>query len=204
MTDCVQSSFCAPCVANQTLQMVLKDSGTGQQKVKHAGMFTEKWKLPIMQYLRETSSKVGTFAWDSNLCYSICCRPCAVGSLMERTIGMPFWFGCLFVRDPWVARNLYRYHYNIAGVDLEECLFPFLYSFCFNAFCFENVLEICSISAFMFAGVLTAHLSADEDIRKHVLRLENLTDQSLNERDEEGLLLTDISYSALTVPQDDL
>ena len=91
ITDCVQSSFCAPCVANQTLQMVLKDSGTGQQKVKPAGMFTEKWKLPLMQYLRETSSKVGTFAWDSNLCYSICCRPCAIGSLMERTIGMPFW-----------------------------------------------------------------------------------------------------------------
>ena len=92
ITDCVESSFCAPCVANQTLHMVLKENGTSQRKVKAAGMFTEKWKVSLTQYLREASSKVGTFACDSNLFYSTCCRPCAVASLMEKTIGMPFWW----------------------------------------------------------------------------------------------------------------
>ena len=53
----------------------------------------------------------------TNCLYSTFCYPCAVGSLLNTSIGMPWYFGCLCVNS-FAAYNILRYQYNIEGNEL--------------------------------------------------------------------------------------
>ncbi|CAE7362170.1 unnamed protein product [Symbiodinium microadriaticum] len=51
--------------------------------------------------------------------------PCAMGSLLENGMGMPWYMGCCCV-NVCTARNLLRYQYRIHGNDfVEECAIPY-------------------------------------------------------------------------------
>lgn len=59
-----------------------------------------------------------------NYLYSCFCMPCAVGDMLERAVGMPWYLGCLCT-NVWAARNLMRYEYRVQGNDvLEEMVLP--------------------------------------------------------------------------------
>ena len=60
-----------------------------------------------------------------NCFLATCCNPCAVGSAMETSMGMPWLMGCACV-NPFLARNLMRYHWRMKGDDALEMLTPLL------------------------------------------------------------------------------
>mmetsp|Transcript_25169 Transcript_25169/g.25374 ORF Transcript_25169/g.25374 Transcript_25169/m.25374 type:complete len:250 (+) Transcript_25169:78-827(+) len=69
----------------------------------------------------------------SNCMYGTCCICCAMGTGMERAIGMPWWMGCLCV-GPCAGHQLMRYQYRIRGSDIggdliaPSCLFYLAYA----------------------------------------------------------------------------
>jgi len=83
ISDMLHSIVFFPCVANQTLQtsIIRRNPTSNGGRSYNIG----RWQVPAMTFFEDKSS------WDSNLLFSAMCAPCAVGILLERTIGMPFW-----------------------------------------------------------------------------------------------------------------
>lgn len=109
--DCVKSTFCPCCSVNQLLQTAAVHGPAG---IPLAGKEhnTDNWIRSI-----------GSCTFGS-CCFALFCLPCAIGSAVEGSTGMPFWMGCCCVNF-CSARNIIRYHYRIHGNDLlEECLIP--------------------------------------------------------------------------------
>jgi len=67
--------------------------------------------------------------YSCNECmYATCCCPCAIGTTLSNTVGMPFLMGCCCV-GLCGARNLVRYQYRIGGDE------------CFDDFCFPAMIS---------------------------------------------------------------
>lgn len=110
--DCYTSVFCPCCVANQAYQTA-KDRGV---PVDNGGRYANvnQFTIPIPP----------PTATVQNYMYSCCCMPCAIGDMMERAVGMPWYLGCCCT-NVWAARNIMRYEYRIQGNDvLEEVVAP--------------------------------------------------------------------------------
>ena len=58
-----------------------------------------------------------------NCLFATFCTPCAVGSVMDTTMGMPWMMACCCV-NPFLARNLMRYHWRMKGDDTMEMVTP--------------------------------------------------------------------------------
>lgn len=111
-SDCYTTSFCPCCVANQAYQTA-KDFGN---PVTNGGRFANVH--PFTTRLPPPEASVQEYA------YSFCCTPCAIGNIMERSVGMPWYLGCCCV-NVVSARNIMRYQYRLKGDDvMEELVAP--------------------------------------------------------------------------------
>mmetsp|Transcript_8709 Transcript_8709/g.8823 ORF Transcript_8709/g.8823 Transcript_8709/m.8823 type:complete len:246 (+) Transcript_8709:96-833(+) len=101
--DMLTVCFCPCCSANQ--------------------MYQTAWNKgnPVREYSGFHNNS-GTFQTShgctfSNCLYGSCCCCCAVGTGMERALGMPWWMGCLCL-NPCAAHQLMRYQYRVRGSDI--------------------------------------------------------------------------------------
>jgi len=60
-----------------------------------------------------------------NFVLAAVCNPCATGSAVETATGMPWVMACCCV-NPFLARNIIRYHWRLKGDDAVEMLAPLL------------------------------------------------------------------------------
>eukprot|EP01038_Epipyxis_sp_PR26KG_P009332 gene9332-12574_t len=113
--DCLLSTFCSCCVANQLFQTSYRLGNP----VKNSGGY----------HNNIGEKQTTTPCTCSACCYSLWCFPCATGKALERSIGMPFFLGCCCV-NPCTASQLVRYQYRIKGSDIgADLVFPYvLYS----------------------------------------------------------------------------
>eukprot|EP01038_Epipyxis_sp_PR26KG_P009547 gene9547-12858_t len=113
--DCLVTTFCSCCVANQLFQTSYKRGNP----VKNSGGY----------HNNTGEMQTTTPCTCSACCYSCWCFPCATGNALEKSIGMPFFFGCCCV-NPCTASQLVRYQYRIKGSDIgADLIFPYvLYS----------------------------------------------------------------------------
>lgn len=100
--DCYMTMFCPCCTINQMIQT------------------TTAYGLPTqdggrMRNVNQFTTEAGNCTCGTCM-YSLFCCPCAIGSTMEKAIGMNFWFGCCCV-NMCTARNVVRYQYRLAGDD---------------------------------------------------------------------------------------
>ena len=109
--DCVTAVFCPCCSTNQLYQTTKL---YGPPSIDSGSNFNVgSWIHPF-----------GSANFQDCLC-SFFCMPCAMGKLMEETMGMPWCMGCCCV-NVCAARNLIRYQYRIRGNELvEECTIPY-------------------------------------------------------------------------------
>lgn len=121
--DFFNALFCPCCSANQLYQTAKARGNPTSNGGNH---------LNVHQF----QTKFGS--GDAHSClYSCFCMPCAVGTMLEDSIGMPWYMGCCCVNVP-TARNLIRYQYRIYGKDtLEECVFPW------SMYCFGKCVDRC-------------------------------------------------------------
>lgn len=115
--DCFLGMFCPCCVINQVAQT------------------TQRYGRPNAFVGPENNNSFFTAQAGNdccaNCCYATFCLPCAIGTSLEHSMGMPFCMGCMFANF-CISRNLMRYHYRIKGSDcMEDCFFP--YGICFLA-----------------------------------------------------------------------
>lgn len=121
--DCWTAFFCPCCTANQLYQTTKK---YGQGSVDGGLMYN-------------TGTWMNTYGSGTlqDCLYSFFCMPCSTGKILERSIGMPWYLGCLCT-NTCAARNLIRYQYRIAGNDLiEECAIPY------GLKCFGDITQSC-------------------------------------------------------------
>ena len=109
LDDIVYGLCCPCCVTNQLYQTTKRLGNTS----RFGG--------------REYNRDVFQASLMKDICYNCClatfCMPCAIGSTLESAIGMPFCIGCFCV-NPFLARNIMRYHYRIAGDENLETIVP--------------------------------------------------------------------------------
>lgn len=109
--DCLLGLFCPCCTINQVLQT------------------TKQYGRPHPTVGPEQHNQVFSVL-DNNECFANCmystfCLPCAIGTSLERSMGMPFILGCCCTNF-CIARNLLRYHYRLIGNDCcEDCVAPY-------------------------------------------------------------------------------
>jgi hypothetical protein len=61
--------------------------------------------------------------WE-NCCYATFCLPCAIGTSLNMSMGMPFYMGCCCA-NLCISRNLLRYQYRLDGQDcFDDCFKP--------------------------------------------------------------------------------
>jgi Cys-rich protein (TIGR01571 family) len=124
-SDCYTATFCPCCAANQVYQTAKMRGSVVENGGREANVNEFVTPLPPPT------------ATVQNYLYSCCCMPCAMGDIMERSFGMPWYLGCACVNVP-LARNLMRYEYRIKGNDvLEELVVP-----C-GANCVSHVAQQC-------------------------------------------------------------
>jgi len=109
--DCLLGTFCSCCIINQLIHTTKE---YGRPNLTTGAMFN--------------SSPLGMFPRHGNCCSNcLCatfCMPCSFGTILQRSMGMPFWMGCLCMNF-CMTRNVLRYHYRLNGSDLcEECFLP--------------------------------------------------------------------------------
>eukprot|EP01038_Epipyxis_sp_PR26KG_P015896 gene15896-21557_t len=110
--DCLVSTFCSCCAANQLFQTSYKRGNP----VRSNGGY--HYNTGIWQ----TSTPCSCIL----CCYSLWCFPCAVGRAMEISVGMPYLLGCCCV-SPCAASQLIRYQYRIQGSDIgADLIFPLI------------------------------------------------------------------------------
>lgn len=97
-------TLCCPCCA--TNQMFQESNRRGMPAKEFAG-YHNNVGASVTQPKCECSS----------CCYSFLCGPCAIGTGLERALGMPWWFGCCCVNS-CMAHQLMRYQYRIKGNDV--------------------------------------------------------------------------------------
>mmetsp|Transcript_15295 Transcript_15295/g.23034 ORF Transcript_15295/g.23034 Transcript_15295/m.23034 type:complete len:278 (+) Transcript_15295:72-905(+) len=108
-TDCIIPTFCYCCSANQIYQ-TSKRIGRTYQSGRQFN--TQEFQTPL-----------GSGSLQDGL-YACFCMQCAVGTALQRAVGMPFYLGCCCM-TPFAARNVFRYQFHIQGDDmLQECAAP--------------------------------------------------------------------------------
>ena len=113
--DCWTAIFCPCCSANQLYQTT-----------KQYGSISTDGGL-----IHNTGTWINNYGSGTlhDCIYAFFCMPCSNGKILERSIGMPWYMGCLCT-NACTARNLIRYQYRIAGNDvLEECAVPYALKF---------------------------------------------------------------------------
>lgn len=61
----------------------------------------------------------------ANCCYATFCLPCAIGTSLNMSMGMPFYMGCCCA-SYCISRNLLRYQYRLQGQDcFDDCCSPY-------------------------------------------------------------------------------
>lgn len=140
LNDCLVSTFCYPCVANQMFATTYEK---GAAEHLHDGGYT---------YNREKYESNWQFNCHDFM-YACCCMPCATGTAMEIILGMPWYLGCCCV-SPCAASQLMRYHYRIKGSDVGgDCLIP-VSAFTIGLTC---TCSFCGIPAICMGGVLFSY-----------------------------------------------
>jgi hypothetical protein len=141
--DCMYSTCCSCCVANQVYQTT---KAYGHVSPTDAGpLFNQT------EFNNNFSSGNGALMRCLGAFF---CTQCMMGQVMERSIGMPFWLGLCWV-NPFLGRNLMRYHYRIrphTNNDFtEECLVPT------GVVCLDSVIKPSfPLIDCVFRGVLAA------------------------------------------------
>lgn len=109
--DCVAGVLCPCCTINQVLQT------TAQFGHPHGNVGPEH-NYHMFHAVNDEEC--------CNQClYATFCLPCAIGTSLSQSMGMPFFLGCC-CSNFCIARNLLRYHYRMKGDDcLEDCLAPY-------------------------------------------------------------------------------
>jgi len=107
--DCMIPTFCTCCAVNQMYQTVIIK---GNPSTDGGSRFNLK-----------AFSHESTQYSCKECMYAMCCCPCAIGTTLSNTVGMPFFMGCCCV-SLCGARNIVRYQYRIGGDE------------CFDDYCF--------------------------------------------------------------------
>jgi hypothetical protein len=107
--DCLMGTFCSCCVVNQIYQTT---KAYGAANPESGGA-------------RFNTGRFGEIGSNKTPCcdclYAFFCMPCAVGTVIERSVGLPCIFGFCCGSLCW-ARNITRYQYRIAGNDcMDDC-----------------------------------------------------------------------------------
>jgi hypothetical protein len=151
--DCMYGTFCSCCVANQLYQTTKLlgnpsplDSGPGYNINTFNNTFTSGPGV-FMRFL-------GAF----------CCTPCMMGQVMENSIGMPFWLGCLCVH-PFMGRNVMRYHYRIRPYTSGDATDDLLIPCC--AVCAQHIIRFPLLDCVVMTAVATSvmQMFKEADIR---------------------------------------
>lgn len=155
LQDCCYTTFCTPCAVNQMYQTTkaLGLANPNAGKKFNVGRFGEKGV---------DSGSCGKF------CYAACCLPCAVGYSIEKSVGLPCVYGCLFGSVCW-ARNITRYQFRIRGSDcFEDCccigLTLYLPMLCMvgGVFCFP-----CASAGYIYVAGEIGKILSEADVRNH-------------------------------------
>lgn len=137
--DIAINLFCPCCSVNQMLQTAVD---RGNPSIGVGSRYnTRQFSSKAMYYCTGASNDAGNIAevdyeavpiTFSQWLYACFCTPCAIGSSLETSTGLPFILGCCCV-NPWYARNITRYQYRIQGNEVtEECLGPLCLSYVFG------------------------------------------------------------------------
>lgn len=111
LEDCMYGLFCPCCTINQVAQT--------------ASQLGKPYPDVGPEHNRYPPSIQQNADCCENCCYTTFCLPCAIGTTLQSSMGMPFWMGCL-CSNFCIARNLVRYHYRLSGSDIgEDCLLPY-------------------------------------------------------------------------------
>lgn len=109
--DLCYGLFCPCCVINQVAQT------TSQYGRPYAEVGPEYNRYPAA--VQQNTECI------ENCCYTTFCLPCAIGTTLQLSMGMPFWMGCC-CSNLCISRNLVRYHYRLNGSDIgEDCILPY-------------------------------------------------------------------------------
>jgi len=103
MSDCCLTVFCPCCATNQMFQ---EANRRGMPAREFAGYHNNLGN-------RATEMKCEM----KSCCYACCCGPCAIGTGLERALGLNWWVGCCCVNS-CMAHQLMRYQYRIKGNDM--------------------------------------------------------------------------------------
>lgn len=132
--DCLLSTFCTCCVVNQLYQTT---SIKGNPTTDGGAHFNTQKFTPT------PCNFVGCL-------YASFCLPCSLGTILQDSVGMPFFLGCCCF-NLFNARNVVRYQYRInhhinsTSDCSEECLIPwgvYILANCTLSF-FCPCLQIC-------------------------------------------------------------
>jgi hypothetical protein len=151
--DCMYSTCCSCCVANQLYQTT---KAYGNPSPNDVGP-----QYNVNTFNNTFASGDGVFC---NFIAAFCCTPCTMGKVMEKSIGMPFYLGCLYM-NPFIGRNVMRYHYRLrpytSSDNTEELMVPAA------AVCLQQVFKFPLIDCFVRAGIAASvmQLSKEADIR---------------------------------------
>lgn len=109
--DLIYGMFLPCCTINQVLQT------TRQYRRPYPGSGKEANGLPF-----SSQNNKECFA---DCIYSTFCLPCAIGTTLNTSTGMPFLMGCL-CSNYCIARNIVRYQYRLQGNDCwDDCATPY-------------------------------------------------------------------------------
>lgn len=114
--DCICACFCPCCTVNQLYQTTV---AKGNPTTDGGAAFNVNNFSP------------NSSACDCCMCcYAFFCLPCSVGTIVNDSVGMPWFIGCCCM-NIFSARNVLRYQYRIRRLTgdsdcLEECFWPCL------------------------------------------------------------------------------
>lgn len=106
--DCMLSICCQCCTVNQLYQTTLKRG------------------IPVNDGGKDFNINEAYPYCDTSRCefatclYAFFCRPCADGDALQKSVGLPWFLGCLFTSN-CAARNIARYQYRMAPTICPGC-----------------------------------------------------------------------------------
>lgn len=180
--DCCLSCCCFPCSVNQLYQTTKQRGNPTPDGGKHANSSAFQFQ-------------VGGNSFSDCFCnciYAACCLPCATGTILNRAIGLPFFFGCC-CGNICLARNIVRYQYRIAGSDCwEDCIFPNL------TYAVSYIFPIASLIAWPYFTVLVMQLLSETQGRSGLTPSNHYLFMNSNSMMQPGVQM--VTSSAIIAP----
>jgi hypothetical protein len=127
--DCLYPIVCPCCTVNQLYQTT---SRLGNPTTDGGFVFNQN---PMMVETCKCSSCL----------HATFCMPCSLGTVLNKSVGMPHLMGCCCF-NLFSARNILRYQYRLkphSGSDvMEECFIPYMF-YCVLGVCANSLICIC-------------------------------------------------------------